>query len=209
MQKKRPGPLILPQKVLIIIPMETEHTTSERGNMETAKAVHRFEAAGLGKAPFRYVGVEERRAVAVQTADGFTVSGGAPGQPTGTCDFCGTGIAQCCVVRSADGREFIVGNSCIEKVGDLGLKQAAAKDLNKMKRDLRHASEAKRIENAKVLMADPKIQAALKAEAHPNEWRASKGETKFDSFEWMMKNAGNAGMIRIARQLEKLAKELA
>ena len=52
--------------------------------------IHVFEKAGLGVAPFRFVGVEERRGPIQISATLFV---GAPGQPMGSCQLCGTGIA--------------------------------------------------------------------------------------------------------------------
>lgn len=76
--------------------------------------VHKFEAAGLGKAPFRFVGLSEN---AITYPDGTTKAGGS-------CDYCSTGIRHECWVLSADGKRFKVGCNCIEKVGDTGLLQA-------------------------------------------------------------------------------------
>lgn len=80
--------------------------------------IHKFEAAGLGKAPYTFLGVQVKVGP-ITMPDGGQV--GSPGQPMGTCNFCGTGIRDCFYLRSADGREFYVGCDCIKKVGDAGL----------------------------------------------------------------------------------------
>lgn len=80
--------------------------------------IHKFENAGLGKAPYTFLGIEVKVGPIV-TPDGGTI--GAPGQPMGTCQFCFTGIRDCYYLRSADGREFYVGCDCIKKAGDKGL----------------------------------------------------------------------------------------
>ena len=77
--------------------------------------MHVFERAGLGKAPFRFVGSFEKV---------FQATPDSPRQPGGTCDFCGTGIMICCAIRGADGREFKVGSDCLRKTGDAGLIKA-------------------------------------------------------------------------------------
>jgi hypothetical protein len=77
--------------------------------------VHRFEAAGLGKAPFTFVDFQVMKFQACQ---------GAPIQCGTSCDFCGAGIMNVFRVRSSDGRQFKVGPDCIAKVGDAGLMQA-------------------------------------------------------------------------------------
>lgn len=77
--------------------------------------MHVFERAGLGKAPFRFVGYSERK---------YQACPDAPVQPGASCDYCGTGIMGCYEVRSADGKRFVVGCDCIEKTGDAGLIRA-------------------------------------------------------------------------------------
>jgi vacuolar-type H+-ATPase subunit H len=84
--------------------------------MCTAEAIHAFESRGLGKAPFRCVGLRENR---------FTIPGVPEAtKPGGTCDYCGTGIAYECVIQSADGRQFVVGCDCVLKTDDRGLVSA-------------------------------------------------------------------------------------
>jgi len=41
------------------------------------------------------------------------------------CDHCGTGIKHVFVIQTADGNEFNVGSSCVEKVGEKGLYDEA------------------------------------------------------------------------------------
>ena len=101
----------------------------------TETKIHRFEAAGLGKAPFRCVGVEHR--VGPIKIGEFWV--GSPGQPMGSCNFCGQSIADCFVIRSADAREFIVGCDCVEKTGDIGLKRTLDGEKKKLDREKRRA----------------------------------------------------------------------
>lgn len=57
-------------------------------------------------APFRCVGVTKN------------VYSAAPGhsQPGGMCDYCGTGIMYEYRIVSADGRKFVVGSDCVDKV---------------------------------------------------------------------------------------------
>lgn len=69
--------------------------------------IHPFEERGLGLAPFSFAGLSEKVYVACQ---------GAPEQPAGICDYCGTGIRYCCHIVSNDGKEFIVGCDCVRKL---------------------------------------------------------------------------------------------
>lgn len=70
-------------------------------------AVHPFEEAGFGRAPYRFDGV---------TRNWFMACPGDPGKPGGSCDYCGQGIAFEYWVVSADGRRFKVGCDCIAKL---------------------------------------------------------------------------------------------
>lgn len=65
--------------------------------------VHPFELAGLGKAPYRFRGVEKK---------GFQACPGAPVKGGSSCDFCPMGIMFCFWFESADGKHFKVGCDC-------------------------------------------------------------------------------------------------
>lgn len=104
---------------------------------ETVTTLHPFEQAGLGKAPFRYLGSDEKRTKS--------------GQPAGTCDYCFRGILTCCVIGSADGKSFVVGCDCVRKVFG-----ATNRVLTDMERDVARVNLEKR--RAK---AEAKRQAAL------------------------------------------------
>jgi len=83
--------------------------------------IHAFERAGLGKAPFRCIGVEEKRGP-ITLPNGLQV--GAPGQAMGTCAFCSQGIAECYLIQNADKKQFTVGCDCVRKTGDAGMRKA-------------------------------------------------------------------------------------
>lgn len=81
--------------------------------MCTAAKTHPFQAAGFGVAPYRMVGYSVKQGP-IMREDGTQI--GYVGQPMGTCEFCGMGIAHCFEIASADGVRFIVGADCAEKV---------------------------------------------------------------------------------------------
>lgn len=170
--------------------------------METT--VHKFEAAGLGKAPFRYVGFTEKRGPIVTILpNGIRQEVGAPGQPMGTCDYCGQGIAICCEIVSADGKRFIVGSDCVEKTGDRGLRVVKS-DVQKAARAKSKAREQQRIDEMQDrLENDAELRAFLASLPHEKPYRAAKGETMLDSFTWMFSHAGHAGKIKSVRAIEK------
>lgn len=168
----------------------------EDGTME--HELHKFEKAGLGKAPFRIVGHEEKRGP-IDMGNGLTI--GAPGQPMGTCDFCGTGIVDCFRIASSDGKTFVVGSVCVHKTGDAGLIKRVQTEINRKRTAQRHAREAEKIVVLKAKLADPVIREALSAVEHPLHWRQAKGETLLDWAEWLMANAGNSGKMTVLRAL--------
>jgi len=168
---------------------------------------HRFETAGLGKAPFRYVGFTERRGPEkILDANGNWngLECGAPGQPMGTCDYCGQGIAICCEIVSSDGKRFVVGSDCVEKTGDKGIVVKVKSAVNKLRSEKRKASEAKRIAEFAAELETEELRAVLAALPHPQAWRAEQGETLLDSVEWFMAHAGNAGKMKTIRMVSKL-----
>lgn len=169
--------------------------------MTTTTQSHVFETAGLGQAPFQFIGCEERRGPELITMpDGVVMECGAPGQPMGTCDYCGQGIAICCNIQSADGKRFMVGTDCVRKTGDSGLKRVVASVINERRKEARHAREDTRIKDASARL--PRIADAIKSQPHPNEWRADKGETLFDWCIWMMEHAGRTGKLHVAQVVE-------
>jgi hypothetical protein len=130
---------------------------------------HAFEKAGLGLAPFRYAGMEEKVYVAFP---------GAPAQPAGTCDYCGNGIKYCCHVKSADGKEFIVGTDCIEKVHSPLNVASAMGGITEMQKDKKRIEKAKRDARAELKREERrKHWASVKAAAVEAERAANGGKT--------------------------------
>lgn len=177
-------------------------------NIEQPSAVHQFEAAGLGKAPFRYVGFRERRGpekVLDKNGNWTGEECGSPGQPMGTCKFCGQGIAICCEIVSADGKRFIVGSDCVEKTGDAGLGKVKT-EVARYKSQKRKEAEQVRISKlAADLSNDRELLYLLEGKKHPSKWGQDNGLTLFDYCRWMMDNAGHAGKMKIVRLVAKLA----
>lgn len=172
---------------------------SQRENT-TSPTVHVFERAGLGKAPFRVVGLDRRVGpMEVPGQPGMTV--GAPGQPMGSCDYCGTGIADCFTIRSADGRTFVVGSDCVYKTGDAGLR----KQVEPMVRQLRQAQRDDLYMRRRAwltdTLADPAVQDILRAEPHPLEWRQQLGDTRLEWADWMLRHSGNQGLRAVQKYL--------
>ncbi len=161
-----------------------------------SKTLHPFERAGLGLAPFRFVGSHEEKYQACQ---------GAPVQPGASCDYCGTAIMVVCVIQSSDGKRFKVGCDCVAKTyaecdvsmdrysdaSKLARQVAAA--VRKMNTAKRHTREAAKISAGIAKLARLETRRNLRAQPHS---RGFSGKTRLDEIRWMLKNAGNAGKIK-------------
>lgn len=164
--------------------------------------VHAFEAAGLGKAPYTFTGLSVLKGP-ITLKDGSQV--GAPGQPMGTCHFCGTGIMYAYNLRSADGKEFYVGCDCIEKSGDKGLLRVVSV-VEKQKRQAQNdARRAKKAEKAKAAREEMKAlmekhRTALEALPHPSY----PGKTKYDHAEFCLRYAGSFAVTVWVEALRKM-----
>lgn len=161
----------------------------------TIEKVHPFEKAGLGKAPFQYVGM-----VYQEISHGQRVVGSVGGcemttKPGGSCAFCGKYIVNMFDVESADGHRFHVGCDCIRKVGDVVLTKKVNADVKKMK--------AKR-ESDRIAEARRNLPQAysLRSQPHPTPYLASEGKTMAGYCEWLLANSGPSGKLRAARMIE-------
>jgi hypothetical protein len=156
---------------------------------------HRFETAGLGLAPFKYIGFSQSK---------FQAAPGEPIRAGSSCDYCGTAIMDCYAIESSDGKVFKVGSDCVAKTGDRGIMVAVKSAANKHKLEARHASEAKRIAAFEAELATEAVRTVLAAIPHPRQYWADQGQTLLDSVEWFMSNAGNSGKLKTARMVAKI-----
>lgn len=165
---------------------------------------HCFELAGLGTAPFEFTGHV--------TENTYCACPGAPLQPGGTCDFCGTGIRYEFWVRSAAGNEFKVGCDCIHKTGDRGLIQQISAAERKLRDAKNAAAKARkiakltqRIEAAKTLL--PTVIGTLASIPHPSSYFADQGKTLLDYVRWCFANsAGERAAVYIERAAQAAQK---
>jgi len=127
----------------------------------TTTQIHPFTRSGLGEAPFRFTGMTERRGpIVIANADGTRTEIGSHGQPMGSCDHCGTGIAYCFAIESADGKTSVVGSSCIFKTADRELaapvkrEVAKAQKANRVRRQVEANASRFEAEVARLGLAD-------------------------------------------------------
>ena len=165
----------------------------------TETTIHPFEKAGLGKAPFRYIGAIDQPT----NRDGMVICGTYKGvqvetKAGGTCDYCGMAIINMYKVRSADGHTFRVGCDCLKKVDII--------NPSTLKADVKKAKDAKadqRIASAKAMLATESVRASLASKPHPALWAQSKGLTMLDQVEWLLAHAGRSGKTDAAKIIER------
>jgi hypothetical protein len=170
-----------------IVGMEIAMTATK-----TDTKTHVFERAGLGLAPYKFIGYSREIFQAVPGDPN------CPIQPGSSCDYCGQGIMDVFRLRSRDGRTFKVGCDCINKAGDKGLKREIAPAV----REQQHKRDDARIAAAKALLTDD-VKAALSAQPHPYKFMADRGATLLDMVTWNMDHAGRAGKIKASRIIER------
>lgn len=155
---------------------------------------HVFERAGLGLAPFRFVGFSTMK---------YQACPGAPVQPGGSCDYCGTGIMYACHIKSADGRSFNVGCDCINKTGEAGLIQAykQSAEYRQHQQNLRQAKDIEKRKELTVMLSNSEIRNILSSKPHPHSFHADKGKTLLDYAQWMMTYSGAAGRSSLLKCL--------
>lgn len=119
---------------------------------------HVFEEAGLGKAPFRFMGISQN-----------LFKAGDAVKPGGTCDYCGTGILHEYKIVSADNKSFVVGSNCILKTGDKGIIKAykSSPEYRKCQSDARKRRIEKHKVKVKELLKDKSIIKNLTNLDHP------------------------------------------
>lgn len=156
--------------------------------------MHVFERAGLGVAPYSFVGCYEKV---------FQACPDAPRQPGASCDYCGTGIMLVFEVRSSDGKVFKVGCNCINKTGDAGLIKAYKNSPEVRARTamMRHAREDRIINQ--FLTEMPGYFDSFANEPHPNAYFAAQGKSKADYLNYMWKMNGRTGKAKWAKALLK------
>ena len=163
----------------------------------TTDTIHCFTTAGLGRAPFTYVGCYEDRGPHVTILEGgIRREVGAPGQPMGTCAFCGRGIAICCTIESADGKRSTIGSECIKKYGDAGLQTRVNRARKDFDRARKEATAWKSREALAVLIAN---NAALLA-SHPHPYIG--GKTWLDYATWCCDHVGNNTIHDVLRRAQ-------
>ena len=162
--------------------------------------LHAFERAGLGKAPFKCVGVEE---IVFTNPDGSTRAGGS-------CDYCSTGIRYAFIVRGADRREFKVGCECIKKSGDTGLikQYKTLPAVRKMNRDKARAKDDRVIAEWKSLVVENEANRAKLAAYEIAAWQPGKMRPWLEYAENAWRMCGMAGRAKYLKSAKYVLAKL-
>jgi hypothetical protein len=155
-----------------------------------SESTHKFELAGLGKAPFRCVGFSRET---------YQACHGAPIQPGGSCDFCWTPIMDIYHILSADGRRFKVGCECVKKTDDTGLMSAVKRIERKRNAQKRAAKAATVKAELSTILADEGKRQALEGQPCPHGYLSSNMLRWAD---WMLQRAGAAGRARALKAIK-------
>jgi len=147
-----------------------------------APMIHMFEAAGLGKAPFKLDHI---------------VSSGTH------CQFCNTAIVYQFWLKGSDGKLFFVGSDCVMKTGDAGLIKVVQAEVKKHQRALRQKREAEKLAKVRDRIADPVVRAALSKVPHPYSYHARDGKTALDYIEYCARYAGKTTMLALNGTIDR------
>jgi len=153
------------------------------------ETIHCFEKAGLGKAPFHYIGMENQNIQYGERVIGNVGGCNLTTKPGGTCAYCGTYIVNMFNVVSADGKYFHVGCECIKKTDDSGLIQLLKNDQKKMAKQRKINKLNARIAAAKEKL--PVVRGQLSSQPHPSPYFAEQGKTLLDYVNWCFENLHN------------------
>jgi len=178
------------------------NTTTTTTTTTEASPAHPFQRAGLGLAPFRYLGIESQdiaygeRVLAGRDGNGPMVTT----KPGGTCAYCGTYIVNMFRVKSSDGKTFRVGQDCIEKV--YGPKHkitvAAHRAITSITKARKDARDTAKIVSAYTAIEIDSVRAALASKPHPTVYLANQGETLLGWAEYVLQFGGTSGKVRAA-----------
>jgi hypothetical protein len=162
--------------------------------------IHPFELAGLGKAPFRIIGVEEKVGpLRYTTPDGIMVEVGAPGQPMGCCAFCGQGIKECWSIKSQDNKVFIVGCDCVRKTVDPRLISALDKKKSKLRKEKADKKCLELVNSAEEELKNEAVRNSLSAQIRSEAPSWANDRSMLSYVEFLLSKGGRTGKTKAAK----------
>lgn len=181
--------------------------------MPELETIHCFEKRGLGKAPFKFVGVFEIPPASLAAANPEAYNAALRMMPRGfrcgTCNYCGMAIMTNCLVRSSDGKTFAVGSDCILKVGGAGMVKLMRRspEFRKKAKDARERADAKVKEAWTAIVGNEADRAKLMTITVENWKKEREPWLVFAERVWPM--CGKAGRKRYLKEARGLLKYLA
>lgn len=162
--------------------------------------VHEWERAGLGPAPYKFVGAVKKLFQAVPGDPD------CPVKPGSCCDYCATAIVWEHWFRAADGREFKVGCDCFFRAEH---PKALVSEVERANRKIA-AQERQKKAKAVVAslddqLADDGVRARLASIPHPK----IAGLSALDYATWIRERAGAAGRAKLAKFVSASLKAVA
>lgn len=121
-------------------------TNTTTANVTIFGAEHPWERAGLGQAPYKFLGASR------EVYQAIPGDPNCPLQPAGSCDFCGQAIWDQCRFESADGKRFKVGCDCAGRANEGGKKLSAWQ--REHDRQVRAARKARKVDAATAAHAE-------------------------------------------------------
>lgn len=107
----------------------------------TPAMIHKFETAGMGKAPFKLIGMYSIPSPSLGESNPQAYQNALKAMPrdvaVGSCDYCHTPLVHNFILLSADNKKSVVGCDCVAKVGDRGLEDAIKATRREAKREAR------------------------------------------------------------------------
>lgn len=154
--------------------------------MKTAtQTIHPWEAAGLGRAPFRLLGAVDQNISYGERVLGHVAGATLTTKPGGTCAVCGHAITVIYEVESADGNRFPVGCDCVLKLNDAAMGRQVRTHVNRIQRERSRAKKVAQEAADRVYVAAFDLD-RVRHIPHPITYRAERGETLADWALWCM-----------------------
>jgi len=110
---------------------------------QATSTIHQFELSGMGKAPFKLVGMYSIPSPSLGEQNPMAYQAALQAMPSdvavGSCHHCSTPLVHNFILLSADNKKSVVGCDCVNKVGDRGLVDAIKAKKREVKREQRLA----------------------------------------------------------------------
>lgn len=178
--------------------------------MNATPKIHKFEEAGLGKYPYKFIGVQSQSDRAQMNREREANGQIYTTNHCTSCDYCSTAIHDAFYLESADGKRFKVGCDCILKYGDSGLRkliEPAKKEHDRKKRraaaDKREAAALPIAKQAMESMGEGSWGDWLRAKPHPYEYYAKRGSTLWDYWDFCGAGKNGPNSVKFVKMLQR------